>query len=276
MNGKTIGFINEKGGVGKSSCCFNLGWELSNNKKVLMIDLDGQQANLTYFCGIEKTDNLKTMMDVLDQEEKVENVILNVKKNLDLIPADVSIAQLGTRQHIMKYANKYGTEWVKQNYNEEMFSNMTDALDILKKKYDYIFVDVNPTPNFAHLLCLCGIDYVTVVMLPDAASLEGDKGTEESIRNVIEYEVNPNIKVLGILFNRNTNRTNLAKEVKKAAEVYAERLNTKVFESSIRQSVVMGECVAAHKGITEYAPKSMASADIKMVVKEMEGRLENA
>lgn len=51
---KIITFINEKGGVGKTSACFNTAWELSNRgKKILMIDIDGQKANLTFFTGIE-------------------------------------------------------------------------------------------------------------------------------------------------------------------------------------------------------------------------------
>ena len=53
-----ITFINEKGGVGKSSVCFNTAWELANQgKNILIIDLDGQKANISFFTGVEK-DNI--------------------------------------------------------------------------------------------------------------------------------------------------------------------------------------------------------------------------
>lgn len=58
MDGKIITFINEKGGVGKTSVCFNSAWELSGlGKKILMIDMDGQKANLTFFSGVQHKDS---------------------------------------------------------------------------------------------------------------------------------------------------------------------------------------------------------------------------
>jgi len=55
-----VTFINEKGGVGKSSVCFNTAWELSNRgKNILLIDLDGQKANISFFTGAYKDNNLK-------------------------------------------------------------------------------------------------------------------------------------------------------------------------------------------------------------------------
>ena len=44
MGAKVITYINEKGGVGKTSVCYNTAWELARQgKKILMIDVDGQR-----------------------------------------------------------------------------------------------------------------------------------------------------------------------------------------------------------------------------------------
>ena len=98
----TITFINEKGGIGKTSCCFNLAWEIAKKHKVLMVDMDGQRANLTYFCGIEKKDDMPTMYNVLQTGESIKNTIVNVKENLDLVPATVNVSNLNQAAKITR------------------------------------------------------------------------------------------------------------------------------------------------------------------------------
>ncbi len=273
MNGKSIGFVNEKGGVGKSTAAFNIAWKLSENDKVLLIDLDGQQANLTYFCGVEKTDDLKTIKDVLDEECTIDEAIIHLRNNLDIIPADISVSEIGQREHITQYVQSHGAAWVRKEFTKTMFLRMIDIFEKVKKKYKYVLCDVSPAPNFTHLLCLCGVDYVTVVMLPDAASLEGNRGTEDSIKTVIESGVNPDLRVTGILFNRNTDRTKLSRAVKTAVDSYAKRLNTTPFSTGIRNAVAMSECVAYHVGVTEYAPRQAVAEDIVKVTEELKERI---
>ena len=246
--GKIFTFINEKGGIGKTSCCFNTAWEFSIKDKVLLIDLDGQRANLTFFCGAEKKDETITMHNVLMAGESIRNAIVNVKENLDLVPGTVNVANLTPAAKITR---------------------MKKAIEEIKDEYDYIFIDVNPTPNWSHVLALSASDYIIIPMLPDIASLEGNKGIAESVMEVIET-TNPNLKVLGILFNKNVSRRNLTKQVANIAEKMAMQLDTKIFDTKIRDAVVLSETVAQHMGVTEYAPKSDAAEDIRNVVKEIE------
>lgn len=241
-------FINEKGGIGKTSCCFNVAWELSKKNRVLMIDLDGQRANLTWFCGIEKTDDMVTMFNVLQAGESIQNAIVNVKENLDLVPATVIVSSLTQTAKIIR---------------------MKKALEEVKDLYDYVFIDVNPTPNWSHVLALSASDYIIIPMLPDPASLEANLGIAESVEEILET-TNPNLKVLGILFNKNNNRTNLSKQVTAIAENMAEKLETKVFETKIRNAVVLSENAHVHQGITDYDPASNAAEDVRNLVKEIE------
>lgn len=241
-------FINEKGGIGKTSSCFNVAWELSKKNRVLMIDLDGQRANLTWFCGIEKTEDMVTMFNVLQAGESIQKAIVNVKENLDLVPATVIVSNLTQTAKIIR---------------------MKKALEEVKDLYDYVFIDVNPTPNWSHVLALSTSDYIIIPMLPDPASLEGNIGIKESVEEVLET-TNPNLKVLGILFNKNTNRTNLSKQVAAVAEKMAAQLNTKVFETKIRNAVVLSENAHVHQGITDYDPASNAAEDVRNLVKEIE------
>ncbi len=247
---KIITFINEKGGIGKTSLCFNTAWEISKRQKILLVDFDGQEANLTYFCGIKKPDDLKTIFSVLVSGTDIKETIINVKKNLDIIPAKSEVSSLPENASPGK-----------------LMKQIAEVSD----EYDYIFIDVSPTPNKSHFLSLCITDYVVIPMLPDGASLKALNGIATSISEI--RFANQNLKVLGIVFNRNENRTNLSKEVKNVTDEICKELDTKPFKSGIRQAVVLGENVMIHKGITDYAPSHPVSDDYRALIKEMKARL---
>ena len=253
--GKIISYINEKGGVGKSSVCFNVAWSFAEQgKKVLMVDLDGQRANLTYIAGIDKPSGLSTMYDVLTAGLNVKKTVLVVEENLHIIPATVDVAALS-----------------RENSRLE---DMQKALNELKPYYDYIFIDVSPTPNRGHALALAAADGVIIPMLPDVTSLEANKGVVESIR-LTQRETNPELKVYGIVFNKFTLRTLLSTKVSATAEKMAAAVNSRVFKTKIRQGVVMSENVGQHIGITAYAPKNKIAEDIKQLCKEIEEVVNN-
>lgn len=249
MGAKVITYINEKGGVGKTSVCYNTAWELANRgKKILMIDVDGQKANLTFFSGIQRLDSMKTIVDVLKGGIALENAVVPVKENLDIIPANMSVAEIGMDAKISKFRSE---------------------LKAVKDKYDYVFVDVNPSPGWGHYLSLSVSDYAVVIMLPDIASLEGNSGILESISEIQET-TNTKLQIAGILFNRNDDRTNLSKQVREVAERMAVRVETQIFETKIPQAVSLSECVATHIGITEYDPGSRPAEAIKAFSTELE------
>ena len=253
MDGKcrVITFINEKGGIGKTSCCFNTAWELANRKRILMIDMDGQRANLTFFCGVEKTNSMKTMFNALVEQLDLNDIKVHVKENLDIIPAKSMVSEITSGIKIIR---------------------MIKAIQTVKDKYDYIFIDVNPSPTWSHALALSVSNYLIIPMLPDITSLEGNNGITESVED-IKLQGNKDLKILGIVFNKNDNRTNLSKEVEVVANKMAENLNTIVFDTKLRQGVAASENISEHKGVTEYARKSKIAADYKAFIKEFEKRI---
>lgn len=245
--GYTITFVNEKGGVGKTSSCFNMAWELANQKrKILMIDMDGQRANLTYYAGVEKSDDTLTMADILRKSEDPLKAVKKVKENLYLIPATQDVMNISTTVKIKR---------------------MREVIAALDEEFDYIFIDVSPSPDYRQLLSLSVSDYALIIMLPDMASVEADNGIVETIEEVQEV-ANPYLKVLGILFNRNETRTNMSSVVRELANVIAKKLDTKVFKHSIRNAVAMGELASMHMGVTDYDEKSNVADDMRKVVKE--------
>ena len=248
---KKITFINESGGVGKTSCCFNAAWELSRRgRKVLIVDMDGQKANISYFCGLEENGNdyeeRITIYNVICMGTPAENSIVDITDNLSLIPANYFMATLPENARMKRFK---------------------DALDSISGRYDYAFIDVNPSPTRAHALGVS--DYAVVPILPDVKSIVGLYGVAESI-NDIRDEVNPGLKVMGVLINRNTSRSNVSKSSKGVAAEFANAMDTTVFDSSIRESVRLQEVVKAHTGVTEYAPNEKVSTDFRDFCDELE------
>lgn len=247
---KTIAFINEKGGVGKSSICFNTAWcfAVEQGKRTLMIDMDGQRANLTFFAGIDKTPGLATMYDVLTGDLDVKQSVLMVEDDLHIIPATADVSGLDNKNAHPK--------------------DMQRIINELGPYYDYIFIDVSPTPNRSHALALSAADYVVVPMLPDITSLEANMGIIESVR-LTQGTFNPELKVLGIVFNKHIWRPLLSRQVEAAAKEMAGAMETKVFRTKIRQAVAMSENIGQNIGITSYAPKSKAADDIRNLCYEI-------
>ena len=249
-----ITYINEKGGTGKTSICMNVGWELANRgNKVLLLDIDGQKSNLTYFIG--KTEEAKkSLYDVLQNNIPVKDVILSVKENLDIIPATLPVTDLSPTIAPLK--------------------KVRPIIKELREDYDYIMIDVNPSPQWSHYLALSVSDYVQIIMLPDAASLPAGDGMIDSIEDVQDSS-NADLKTLGILFNMNDETTVIGREVRNVAKEYADRLNSKVMKTKIRRAVPMREYVATHIGVTDYAPRSAVANDIRSLVDETESAVKS-
>lgn len=244
-----IAWLNEKGGVGKTSLCFNVGWYLAElGKKILFIDLDGQRANLSFFCNIRDREDRPTMKEVLINNYNINNTIVNVRENIDIIPGNVELTEINKSVKV---------------------STMQSALESVKKNYDYIFIDVNPTPTRIHILTMGVADYIIIPMLPDVATLEANKGVIETYNLIVEEKINTGLKIMGIVFNKYNYRASLSKQVTEITEQIANKLDTKVFNTKVRNNIALSENVAQHIGITEYDPKSNGAIDIVALTSEI-------
>lgn len=251
-----VSFITEQGGVGKTSLCFNLGWYLSSiGKKVLMIDLDPQGGNLSFMAGVKDLENKKGIQHIMSSEEgeySIKNTQYQLKPNLYIIPANEDAIEL--------------TSTIKGK--DKRARCLDRIIQPVKDKFDYIFIDMNPTPSEIHLVSLIASDGVIIPLLPDGKSIEGTTHVVDTFESVRD-NFNPDLKILGVVYNKYEKRTNLSKAVESAIAKFCNEKDIYIADTKIPINTAIGETFLTKTGITDDAPKSKGAICYKALASEL-------
>lgn len=254
--GKAIAIFNQKGGVGKTTTNINLAACLAlNNKRVLMLDID-PQGNTTSGMGIAKKGLEKTMYEILvDKKMKTEEAILKTGiENLDIIPASVQLA--GAEIELVQL--------------EAREKRLKKALEEVKDKYDYIFIDCPPSLGLLTINSLTAVDSVLIPIQCEFYALEGVSQLMSTI-DLVKMNLNKNLEIQGVILSMFDGRTNLSIQVVEEVKKY---FREKVYSTVIPRNVRLAEAPSYGLPITEYDPKSkgaQAYMDFAIEFLELEG-----
>lgn len=246
---KVISISNQKGGVGKTTTTSAIAAGFKKNGfKVLCVDLD-PQSNLSFSAGAE-TEDCPTIYEILKGEAKTSFSIQKTN-SFDIISSNILLSGIELE------FTQTGREFL-----------LKEALNSVKEKYDYIFIDTPPALSILTVNAFTASDYIIIPMLADIFSLQGIAQLSETIERVRKY-CNPNLAIEGIVLTKYNKRTILSREIKGTAELIAQKLNTIIFKTSVRSSVVVMEAQTNQQNIHEYSPKNTASLDYMDLVKEL-------
>ena len=249
--GKVFVFVNQKGGVGKTTSAINIGADIARaGKKVLLVDFDSQ-GNMSSGVGASK--KKPTIYELMAEQATAEETIKKTKvENLDVISASIDLSGAAI-------------ELVDQDNREFYLKN---ALAPVRDKYDFILIDCPPSLGILTLNGLAAADAVLVPMQCEYFALEGITLLLQTVKRV-QSTTNPNLAIGGIFFTMYDSRTRLAQDVVRNVQAYFKNF---VFNTIIPRNIRLSEAPSHGQPICLYDPACVGAKSYKKLAEEVINR----
>jgi chromosome partitioning protein len=251
--GTVVAIVNQKGGVGKSTTAINLAAYLAaTGERLLVVDMD-PQGNATSGLGVSPDSN-GCMYDVLLEGKPLQEVALKTNvEGMDVAPATINL--VGAE-----------VELVSTLAREFKLRRAIEKLP--PQAYNRVLLDCPPSLDLLTLNALTAADEVLIPVQCEYYALEGLTQLMQSIRMVRE-ELNPRLRVGGVLLTMFDPRTNLAHQV---ADEVRSFFGDRVFRTIIPRNVRLSEAPSFGMPIALYAPRSSGAAAYASVADEVLSR----
>lgn len=272
---------NQKGGVGKTTTVNAIGAGLfRRGYRVLYVDLD-PQGNLSYSLGVgQPKSGQATVVDVLTGEASLEEAIVHTPQG-DLLSFSPSLSKIDTllpeigKEYCLKLSLQRSA--LSPNLRGgRSTDNVVEDSHTIEKKCDsnnesgIILVDTPPALGTLTVNALTACNSLIIPAQADVFSLQGAGQLIQTIQAVKKY-CNNDLIIRGFLLVRYSSRAVISRDMTELLENTARQLNTKVYNTKIRECVALKEAQAKHQDIFTYNVKSNAAEDYDNLIKEIWG-----
>lgn len=250
---ETIAFVNQKGGVGKTTTAVSLAAALARKgERVLLIDLDAQ-ANATSASGLAAVSGPSIYEALMMEAEARDCIVRMEEEQFDLLPAtrelsgaEVELAPAMAREQRLK----------------TLCEPLTDA-------YDWIFIDSPPSLGVLTVNALTAATSVVIPVQCEYLPMEGLARLMETLA-LVRSNLNPRLRTLGLVLTMLDRRTRLAREV--AADVMT-HFPRQTFNTVIPRAVSLAEAPSYGQSIFRYSPGSRAASAYRRLATELTERV---
>ena len=257
---RTIAFMNQKGGVGKTTTTVNLGAALAElGQKVCLIDLD-PQAHLTINFGVEPSSDQINLYSVLVEGHSFLEAVHKIDQNTAVVPSSIDLAAAE-----IEMVGILGRELV-----------LKKRIEAATHDFDFILMDCPPSLGLLTINALAVATEVIIPMQPHFFSLQGVGKLLETV-SLVSRRMNPKLKVTGIVLTMFDSQTKLSNEVVFDLSGFLEQARGKpvpwadarMFETRIRRNIKLAESPSFGQTILKYEPASKGAADYRALAKEV-------
>ncbi len=255
--GKIVAITNQKGGVGKTTTAVNLCASLAAAEKpTLLVDMD-PQANAGSGLGVDKRTLETTVYEVLLDDTLIDEAIIEtLLPHLWLLPANARLT---------------GAEVELVGHEGREFK-LKKALEKVRDRYEYIFIDCPPSLGLLTLNTLSAADSILIPVQCEYYALEGLGQLLETIK-LVQARLNPKLEIEGVLLTMFDRRLNLARQVVEEASDY---FGDKVYETIIPRNVKLGESPSFGKPILLYDAQSQGAQTYLRLAREVISSVEES
>ncbi|MBP9015782.1 MAG: ParA family protein [Candidatus Atribacteria bacterium] len=238
--GIVVAIANQKGGVGKTTTCVNLGACLAQKgKKVLLVDID-PQGNATSGLGVDRQQLKQCVYDLLINGKRAKELMVKTEvSNLGLLPATIRLA--GAEIELVPLMGRE--------------SRLKEGLREIIPDFDFIFIDCPPSLGLLTVNALTAAHKVIVPIQCEYYALEG-LGQLMNTFHLVHSFLNPQLELWGVLLTMYDSRTNLSQQV---VEETRRVLKDKVFRTVIPRNVRLSEAPSFGKPIIMYDVHSIGA-----------------
>jgi chromosome partitioning protein len=244
---EVIAFANQKGGVAKTTTTLNLAVAFAESGyRVLCVDLD-PQGNLTMSQGIDPDKVEKSLYDVLVNDMPIAEIVQHREIDIAVSSIDLAGAEIAM-------STKIGRE-----------RSLEKALKEVSGDYDFVCIDTPPSLGLLTINALTAANKVIVPVQCEYLSMRGLVQLQNTLK-MIQENLNPDVKIEGILPTMLDSRTVHAKE---AVEILEENFGELVFKSRIRKAIKFAEAPVKGASVLKYDSGSSAANYYRELAKEV-------
>ena len=246
---RVFAFINQKGGVGKTTTAVNLAACLAAaRRRVLLVDLD-PQGNATIGSGIDKNALEQSMYHLLLEDVQARALVCRSESGgYDVLPADGDLtaaeAQLPGQERRLR-----------------------EGLAPLAGEYDYILIDAPPALNSLTVNAMMAADGLIVPVQCEYYALEGLSALVQTVERL--QERHPPLHISGVLRTMYDSRNSLAQDV---SEQLREHFGDRLYHTVIPRNVRLAEAPSHGMPALAYDPLCRGAQAYQELAGEMLGR----